>query len=842
MTSRRFSKNKTKGIPYSFISAVKVAALPGGILAGLSILLFGVMPFSTFYNYVNSFDYDTGKKIIRSAKETYKFITFLDGEEVYYSYFFLAIIGILSLVAGILVFRFTSDKKTVNVYYSLGIKRTSLFYSRYLAGGFILCCAVAVGIIASYIVNLIFVGGSWQLSLVLLYFYCGLSLFALVVYTITAAVFASVGTVSEGVLYSAGIIALPTVICISAENLVSTLLKNTVYGLDVIPFSITGTASAEGTANMLTKYAAFNPVLFFSKALTNYSVGFIKNDKVVLGTDMQQWMFPNLPSVLPWFIIVVGVALLGGFVFFRLRKAENCGFLNTNKPLSAIVLFELMFFGATLFVPEIRYSEKAEVIAVCAIIAFIVYIAFEIFLERRFIQIIKKFWKLPVFGSVVAAVFVIFMTGGFGYADRVPEVADVQSVAIALPMVNNELSLASHNMSRSYDEIFQRFYLWDYSELPEIFDRDAIKAVVKVHRSALRNKNTDQKIAVRYTLKNKTTVERALQINEEELSELFMLYDTPEVKAVISEIFATTYPETVTNKELGDSRLSMFRYENSTVTAISKNMRDAKRINFSKEEFEELKKSVAADLAARTASRYYNAELPQVGVLRFSSNISNWANDYTSGVTMGGNAAVTEYFYEEDVTQVEGFFDDTSFEDAWDDEDKSSRLVDRSGAYVDYCYSLDYGEYPYYDVIIDSGMTNTLNFLKNKDAAACFDTVKKIKSVSFRKNEKGTDSEFMFRSDDNMMKEFFAYALTNDYYMYDEKTDVAAEYSENIITDNAKIQELDGLMRLHCYAFEGGYYCLVKFDDDTCTVRYMPENIAPQYVKDFNYQMHNNFY
>lgn len=833
MTSRRSLSNKRKGSAYSFFSALKTSLLPGGILAVIGILVFGVMPFSTFYDYKNDMDYSTGMSIVRDVKAQYKFITFMDGQEAVFAYFFLVLLAVVSVVAGIAVFRFTADKRTVNVYYSLGIKRTSLFYSKYFAGALVLCASVAVSVIASYIVNLIYVGASWQLSLVLLYFYCGLSLFALLVYTVTAAVFASVGTISESILYSVGVLALPTVVLFSVQRMLS-LLENTVFGKTVYPFQLAGQTSWNNgnTADLVTTYSSFNPVLFFSGAIQKYAVGVKENGKVLIGMEREPWELPSIITVLPWFFVVAAVALLAGFVFFKHRKAENCGFLNTNKPLSAVVLIELMFLAACVPVTGAEYSPLVEVLPICAALAIAAYIGFEIFLERNVRLFFRKLWKLPVCAVLIAAVFTSFVTGFFGYDTYVPEAKEVKSVAVSLPLMRKEIT-AADNQSLSYmsDGFVNHFDMYGYYELPEMSGEKEIKTVVDAHRAALDVKDGHYPITLRYMMKGGRVVQRSVRTDAEGMNELFTLYEADECKKAVETMLTKDFGEKPTQTELRDSGLSMFRYENASVTAISRSMQEGYDLHLKKEQFDALKKALLADLLARDYQSYFRADKKQLGVLRFETDVSSWES--------GG-------YYEEGVTSAMPYADpgvpsEEEFpEDAQPIIEAGGILEKADMPYSDLGYYFVHGEYAMFNVIVDESMTNTLSYFKSIGAEKCFDTHKAIRSVSFRAARVFSD----YSADNrgwNLIREFYSDSITpvngNYWELQDNPETFVKDVSENPVTDNAKIAELDGLMRLHAFDFDSGYWCLVCYADGSYSSRFLPEDLAPQYVKDFNYTL-----
>ena len=96
-----------------------------------------------------------------SLKETYRYL--LMGDAEFAPLAILAVVG-CSVLLGVMMFRFIASKKTVNVFYSLGITRKSLFVSKYLAGVLMLVVSVALPLLFNLILNFSYLGSSWQLG------------------------------------------------------------------------------------------------------------------------------------------------------------------------------------------------------------------------------------------------------------------------------------------------------------------------------------------------------------------------------------------------------------------------------------------------------------------------------------------------------------------------------------------------------------------------------------------------------------------------------------------------------------------------------------------------------
>ena len=266
----RKSLSKKKGAAYSFFSGLSAGFVPAVLILIVQTFLTAVLPLLTFIE--NDFSSTDRGEIILS-KEKYKFLVF-GFSDSYELYMVFGVLGILSILIAVRLFSFIFDKKTVNVFYSLGIKRSTLFMSKYIAGAVLLIAATIIPVILSYIVNLIFLGGSWQLSLVLLHLYCGLSVFVLVCFSAAAVVFSSVGTVSEAIVYSAALLFAPTIIIFLTEQIIGAFLPSSTINDNVIIFGSLRRYYHENTAaSLLERTSDYNPLLFFVKELSAFSRG-----------------------------------------------------------------------------------------------------------------------------------------------------------------------------------------------------------------------------------------------------------------------------------------------------------------------------------------------------------------------------------------------------------------------------------------------------------------------------------------------------------------------------------------------------------------------------------------
>ncbi len=853
------SLSKKKGAAYSFFSGLSSGFVPAILMCLVQTLLMAVLPLINFIeiNY-SSFSGKLTEEAVK-AKDSFKFLVYgLDDTVTLYIVF--AMLGIISILVAVRLFSFICDKKTVNVFYSLGIKRSSLFISKYFAGALLLCAANVIPVILSYAVNLIFLGASWQLSLVLLHLYCGFSVFSLICYSVAAVVFSSVGTVSEAVVYSVALLFAPTIIIFITDQIIGAFLPSSTYNIFVQSFNDTDYNYNSGMS-MLDATSSYNPLLFFTNEVAAFSRGALKDGAIILqGTeDNVGWYIPNIFIHFPWFMIAIILGCIGALLFKRI-KAENCGFLNTNKILSNLTIFELCFFGSCIMLSEIRWTETYIVLGIGAVAAFGFYIIAEIFLKRSFIKILKSLYKFVAHMAVIAIIFGICATGAFGYSTYIPDRKKVESAEIVLPFSYSQITTKNMNcgyMSEGFLKFFEQYH---YIFMPVMTEPEDIDKIMELNRRINENENDDgshSEIIIRYNYKNGKYSERKYTLtNKEEISALFSVFDTKAYKNELKKLFYD-FGGIDAIKELAEYgyveesvflRLA-FDYDYSVVTARADSLQENRILDLTKEEFTSLKDAVYKDLLVQTSAEYFTASQKQLGVLSFG--ISEKARQIEGINGYMGDSIVFEEEVSSPIPPAAVNPEDVIYEEEYPEDEMTQQPQDEDSGYLytDNIAYEDLGGMNYkstYDVIITENMTNTLSVLKTLGIEDCFRTDLTVESVSFRENS--TDMIFSHYYDDNTnyIHDFFAYPTYRDYYTDDSQYMIEDDQAENKITDKEKLSELNSIMKLHEYTFNSGYFCLVKYTNGAYTVKYLSEEDAPDYVKSFDYIMDgsysNNYY
>lgn len=433
MTSQKSSANP-------FIYTVK-SGLTGSNLVPALLNAAGFLLLSSLLAIIEltreTMKYDESQTIIGtiSAKDQYKYVLFSMSDMT--TLFALVVVVVAAIFMGISAFRFITSKKTVNVYYSLGITRDKLYFGRYISGAILLVASIAIPLLITFIINLIFIGGSAQLTAAMLYYILMFASISLTTYTITAAIFSSVGTSFEGVLFTGTLLFLPTIFFTCLQFLMSKFVYGNPYG-EKFNYTTNPDLYSVAAEKLSTRFSFLSPIMHNLNELSMYGAydPKLEGNPVLAMTEGQPYTAPNYLPAIIWLIFSAAVFFIGMLIFQK-RKAEICGFIGTNKYLNSIVPFIIGFFAFTVCLYKLPLST-----VVCGVIGliiyFIIYCAIELALKRNFKLFLRGLFKFPIHASISVAIAAIFATGLFGYSSRLPDLENIQSVDVT-PVGNSVL-------------------------------------------------------------------------------------------------------------------------------------------------------------------------------------------------------------------------------------------------------------------------------------------------------------------------------------------------------------------------------------------------------------------
>lgn len=627
MTSQKSFKNN---FGYAFYTGLRENALFAVLNAAFLALFFCVMPIQTFMSTTQT-DMETGKVSVIEYSKVYAFL--FAPQLQYFHYFIIAVLLGVGILMGIAAFRFITGKKTVNVYYSLGIKRQKLFAAKYLSGLTLIAGSVLVPMVVSLIANIAVLG--FNKFMLPAFFYLLLTMFSLVAvsYTLTALVFSAVGTVFEGILFSGVVLLTPEILFSSMEILIKKLVFGTPLGSVFSGDMWFGTA-----AHLTSQFAALNPLRYAAAGLCAYSQATAAGKITDYDTgESVAWALPNFLTPALW-VAVAGALFVLGMVVYKRRKAEIGGFIGKNRVLNFLIVFLVAFYGFVQTYNALEFNSKALAVLAGLLVFVVIYAALTLLLLRNLRQFAKNLYTLPIQIVLTAIIFTIFATGYFGAANRIPETSEIAYAKISTLYENDLLTSGTQNMYiagnlKAPDVVPDGKY---ETEKDINFIRDFHEKLVRIGRTepTMLNEgyNSVRPVSVRivYVLKDGKEVKRNYYgVSDALLSELQNLDKSDYYQTKLNQIFNEPLEKVEMPKREGENYTNRGwseynRYRNILAVRESKDIRLYDRalgteiqMELTDAQRQALREALYKDLRAQTVKDHYTPE-NSLGLISFT--------------------------------------------------------------------------------------------------------------------------------------------------------------------------------------------------------------------------------
>ncbi|MGN0560793.1 MAG: hypothetical protein ACI4K8_07035, partial [Candidatus Fimenecus sp.] len=725
----------------------------------------------------------------------------------------------------------------VNVYYSLGIKRTRLFTAKYLSGLTLVGLSVAVPMLVALLVNLVVLGANRYLFTAFFYLLFGMFSVVAFSYTLTAVVFTTVGTAFEGVLFSGILLLFPEILLTCLQVFIRKLVLGTPLGSN---FSNSYMYMGETTTETLSKqFAQFNPLRYMSKGLYTYSQGGAVGKLVDYnnGGNMIAWKTPDFLVPILWLLVTAALFAFGVF-FYERRKAEIGGFIGKNKVLNFVGIFLVGIFGFATAFDLLQSKGTAIAIAVGAVVFIVIYAVLSLILLRNVRQFVKDLPALPIQLAVTALIFVFFATGYFGAANKIPETADIASAQISLPYQNYQLQLSGDY----YGYYIAGMQTADTAPKGNYTESQDIEFVRGVHKMLVEAGKTDPtvldenfngvypvSVKIVYTLKNgKQVLRNYYGVSEDILNVLQQADKTAYWQAELDRIFKDELKKVERPKAdqmsgmLSNGDLTAYNEyrkiravrESEDIRLYNKTLSTETRMELTAEQRQTLRDCLYKDLKAQTPENHYNPQ-ESLGIISFT---------FISDEYEGG--AVTDTVTIEGVTAVHGM------------ETAIDQVVGEDGEPIDemfYGKSLDDGLLNFF---ITSDMVNTVEFLKSVGYYDVITAEKAIKSIyGMKVAEKFTYSylDRWVQNGDSFACEFIAESRTQDNFgdLTGIWQDMSSADKPTIYnaTDKAMIQSIYKGIVTRGELLPNDYIVVIEFEDGTHSKAYVRADKMPDAAK-----------
>ncbi|MGN0573324.1 MAG: hypothetical protein ACI4IX_05230 [Acutalibacteraceae bacterium] len=485
------------------------------------------------YNPMDLADFAENRKFIFAADDPGDIGTLLD-----------IVVVVLCAAYAVSVFKYLMTKKSVNVYFSMGITRGSLFASKYLSGAFMLTSAVVIPTAADLVLNIAIFGNSKELWISAAYLTVSFLLMILYSYSITAMVCCCVGTAIEAGIFGVILTFLPSI----AESFFTFLFKTLLYGSPYSENYYYGTfinSDVPYETKSLFEGVKNNLMFFSSGKLSDYAV--------LSRMDTEEKFYFENPSALPIAVVLAITVCFGvlAFVFHKRRKTEIAGFIGASPILTGICSFTVSmmiidFVGSYMISVQ---NHKLVSFLLGAAIIFAVYAVAEFISLRSFKLFIKNLWKYPIQLAVFSVAVLIFASGLFGYSAKVPQVSEIKSVAVTTG-TGDRFTYGDKSLNSGYyeffiiDDVTADIALKTTSyETPMLVTDENIELVTEIHKMYIDIEHIETDYDAQRREFGKRTVECPVRIvyylKDGSKFERMYNYATDEILAKLSELTLT---------------------------------------------------------------------------------------------------------------------------------------------------------------------------------------------------------------------------------------------------------------------------------------------------------------
>lgn len=501
MTSLRYSNDKTdsKDFIRSFLAAV-----PFSIIALIVLFSFFVLPVSS---YVTSPEF-------RQMGGPKNIISYF-GEETFIASGYIQVGMVMcGFLTAVTLFLFMFSKKSVNVYFSMGITRTRLYLNRIISGVLAIGLAVLIPTAITLIINIRYFGSSSFLFNVFFFEFLSLFTSGLAGFAIGSLASTVSGSLVEAAITCGTLSFIPFFIGTALDDVKTYILKG--YSYDVnsseivkmfSPFTFMYDMNYQRDIDM----GHGNPIGRFTSMVKGKTV------PKELAID-----FDILAPVIFWIIVsMVFIAL--GFVLMNKRKAENSnsfGKFYVSSAINGTAVYSFVLLAITDAVFSLYYSKTKGLSAFYnnfALCLFVLLIALAIafllgmLIIRRNIKATVR--QLPVLAFLLSLTifgFVFISSEYFGTYNKLPATSEIASVSFD---IHDSRGMFNYFVNLS-DDAFSSSDAGDIKLAAELFE--------KIRKDENKdNEDMTANLGFCFTLKDKTVIKRSFSVYSPELFEYY---------------------------------------------------------------------------------------------------------------------------------------------------------------------------------------------------------------------------------------------------------------------------------------------------------------------------------
>lgn len=627
MTSKKSSHN---AFAFTFKRMFK-QCLPLGAAPGACMLLYCILIFA-----LNLIEYGSVPSYVRADKNLmYCPSLFFETGIIY------AVLILFSCVFGLIAFNFLTNKKECNVYLALGIRKSSLFWSRYLGAGLALFITPVSVQAFTFLMNIMTGETVMNSANMKLWLFQTVYLLAtsLCAYSVTVLAFVNAGNVVEGVIFTFFYGVFPTLFTSVSEAAYGNLTYGSAYGTSAYLFG--------------TQYCSKNWFLDIFGSITENTI--MRNMNI---SDVAaNYVAPDSTGIIVCFIAFILIAVLAS-IMFKKRTSEISGTVfksYNNYRILAVLLSVLSFCGLT----GSNISSRYLLADLSIIIAVVIFIVVSLIFTR------KVSAKTAISLAVAMAAFCVVCFVGYGKS--VPETADIKSVYVAtypeeaIFSSNYDMTTSSKGANLSF-----RKYTSGYPEFFTLTSKNDIEWVRDIHkdivddgyRSKLDDNSADGYIIISYNMKDGSKISRAYKYESiETYKKILSFMNTDKCKEFNELLFGNKAVKSVEDEDTdyyyrgytekllsivsrttsmpfatADAVNSVLAENNNVFVGIYDNNNifvDSKEVNFLKDS--SLRDALYKDLNSQTVDqKYFHSSSDEIGVIAIESNEEHIARAYAA--------------------------------------------------------------------------------------------------------------------------------------------------------------------------------------------------------------------
>ncbi len=350
------------------------------------------------------------------------------GNQYFFDIFYVVLV-LLSCVFGLIAFNFLTSKKESNVYLSLGISKSKLFWSRYLGAGAALAIAVVSYATLMFITDLMtadMIINSVNIKLFLFQVIYALAV-AFCAYSVTVLAFVNAGNVVEGVIFTFLYGIFPTAFTELSEQAYGHLTFGSAYGTEFYNYG--------------SKFYSKNWFLDIFGSFTEYGT----REQMTQSGWVKDYVAPNPIGLIFCIVSFILIAVLAS-IMFKKRTSEISGTVFksfNNYRIVAVLASVLAFCGMT----GAEISSRYLLADLSIVVAILVFIVISLVLVRK----ISVKTAVPL--AVAMAVFCIVCFAGYG--DSLPSTKEIESVNVILNAEQSEYAQGFSSSDRTMASSFK---------------------------------------------------------------------------------------------------------------------------------------------------------------------------------------------------------------------------------------------------------------------------------------------------------------------------------------------------------------------------------------------------